>query len=125
MQLKSLCLALALICSLSAVVPAWAHHSHGNYNTAQFTNLKGKVTEIQWINPHSWIYLEVTDDKGQPVVWALEGASVTQLARKGWTKEMIKVGDTIAVRCNQLRDGTNGCLLGFVSVAGAPEKIFD
>ena len=118
-------LGLAIFCSLFVIVPVWAHHSHGNYNTAQFTNLKGKVTEIQWINPHSWIYLEVTDDKGQSTVWALEGASVTQLARRGWTKESIKVGDSIAVRCNQVRDGSNGCLLGFVSVAGAPEKTFD
>jgi hypothetical protein len=116
---------LALICSLVVMVPVWAHHSHGNYNMTQYTNLKGKVTEIHWINPHSWIYLEVTNDKGEADVWALEGASVTQLARKGWTKESIKTGDTITVRCHQLRDNTNGCLLGYVSVAGAPEKIFD
>ncbi len=123
MQLKSL--GLAVVCSLWVIMPVWAHHSHGNYDTTKFTNLKGKVAEIQWINPHSWIYLEVTDDKGETVVWALEGASVTQLARKGWTKDSIKAGDNITVRCNQLRDGTNGCLLGFVSVAGAPEKQFD
>jgi hypothetical protein len=116
---------LALICSVVAIVPLWAHHSHGNYNMTQYTNLKGKVTEIHWINPHSWIYLEVTNEKGETDVWALEGASVTQLARKGWTKESIKTGDTITVRCHQLRDNTNGCLLGYVSVAGAAEKIFD
>ncbi len=123
MNLRSTC--LAIVCSLVVIVPAWAHHSHGNYDMTQFTNLKGKVTEIHRMNPHSWIYLEVTGDTGETDVWALEGASITQLSRKGWTKEGIKTGDNLTVRCHQLHDGTNGCLLGFVSVAGAPEKTFD
>ena len=123
MKLKSCC--LALIGSLSVIVPVWAHHSHGNYDTTKYKNLKGKVTEIHWINPHSWIYLEAIDDKGQTEVWALEGASVTQLVRKGWTKDSIKTGDNLTVRCHQLHDGTNGCLLGYVSIAGAAEKVFD
>ena len=65
--------ALALVCSLLVAVPVWAHHSHGNYDVTQFTSLKGKVSEIHWNNPHSWIYLEVTNEKGETDVWALEG----------------------------------------------------
>ncbi len=123
MKRTSFCLAVtALLC---AVVPLRAHHSHGNYNVNKFTNLKGKVTEIHWSNPHSWIYLEVTNDKGERDIWALEGASLSQLSRKGWTKDAIKAGDTLAVRCHQLHDNTNGCLLGFLSIGGAPEKSFD
>ena len=123
MNLKSC--GLALVGSALVIAPAWAHHSHGNYDTTQFTNLKGKVTEIQWINPHSWIYVEVPGANGQTTNWALEGASVTQLVRKGWSKESIKAGDSITVRCHQLRDGTNGCLLGYVSIGGGEEKVFD
>jgi hypothetical protein len=118
----------ALILAFAAaacVVPAWAHHSHGNYQTSTYLTLKGTVKEIHWINPHSWIYVEVKDDKGEPTVWALEGASVTQLRRRGWAADSIKVGDSISARCHQLRDGSNGCLLGYVSVGGAAEKIFD
>ena len=118
-------LGLAAVCSMLAVWPAWAHHSHGNYNMTAYTNLKGTVKEVHWINPHTWIYIEVKDEKGEPNVWALEGANVTQLQRRGWTKEMIKVGSTISVRCHQLRDGANGCLLGFVTPEGGVEKIFD
>jgi hypothetical protein len=124
-ELKPRSTCLAIICSLFVIVPAWAHHSHGNYDMTQFKNLKGKVTEVHWNNPHSWIYLEVTGDKGQTDTWALEGASVTHLTRKGLTKESIKAGDNLTVRCHQIHDGTNGCLLGFVSVAGAVEKEFD
>ena len=106
-------------------VPLTAHHSHGNYNMTAYTTLKGVVKEVHWINPHTWIYLEVKDEKGEPTMWALEGASVIQVERRGWTKDMIKVGSTIGVRCHQLRDGSSGCLLGFITLEGAPEKMFD
>jgi hypothetical protein len=101
------------------------HHSHGNYNMTEYTTLTGVVKEVHWINPHTWIYLEVKNDKGEPTIWALEGASVIQVERRGWTKDMIKVGSTIGVRCHQLRDGSSGCLLGFITLAGAAEKMFD
>lgn len=102
-----------------------AHHSHGNYNMTEYTTLTGVVKEVHWINPHTWIYLEVPDDKGEPVMWALEGASVIQVERRGWTKEMLKIGSTIGVRCHQLRDRSSGCLLGFITLEGAAEKMFD
>ena|SRR5690349_23074760 len=102
-----------------------AHHSHGNYKMTEYTTLKGVVKEVHWINPHTWIYLEVKDAKGESTMWALEGASVIQVERRGWTKDMIKVGSTIGVRCHQLRDGSSGCLLGFITLDGAAEKIFD
>ena len=73
----------------------------------------------------TWIYIEVTDEKGESTMWALEGASVIQVERRGWTKDMIKVGSTIGVRCHQLRDNSSGCLLGFITLEGAAEKMFD
>lgn len=118
-------LAVAVALVLACITPAVAHHSHGNYNMTEFTHLKGTVKEMHWLNPHSWIYLEVKDDKGQTEVWALEGANVPQLRRRGWTEGSIKAGDAISVRCHQLRDKTNGCLLGFVTLKDGLEKIFD
>ena len=106
-------------------IPAYAHHSHGNYNMTAYTTLKGVVKEVHWINPHTWIYIEVKDDKGEPTMWALEGASVVQVERRGWKNDMIKVGATIGVRCHQLRDASSGCLLGFITLDGGVEKIFD
>lgn len=116
---------LSLAAVLLLVQPVPAHHSHGNYNMGQYTILKGTVKEVHWINPHTWVYLEVSDGKGEPVVWALEGASVVQLQRRGWSREKLKPGDTISVRCHQLRDGSNGCLLGFITTADGVETIFD
>ncbi len=123
MQFKTFGLVAA--CAVFLALPALAHHSHGNYQMTEYTPLNGTVTEIHWITPHSWIYLEVVDNNGEPAVWALEGASLAQLRRLGWTEDSIKAGDPISVRCHQLRDGSNGCLLGYVTTEGGVEKIFD
>ena len=116
---------LAAVLAAAAALPVWAHHSHGNYKMQEFTALQGTVKEIHWLTPHSWIYLEIKDAKGEPVLWALEGASVAQLRRRGWAAESIKVGDTLSVRCHGLQDGSPGCLLGYVAVGGGEEKLFD
>ena len=102
-----------------------AHHSHGNYLVTEYTSLEGTVTEVHWINPHTWIYLEVVGDNGQPAMWALEGAALSQLQRLGWERDDVKPGDEISARCHRLRDGSNGCLLGYVTPQGGVEKVFD
>lgn len=106
-------------------LPAPAHHSHGNYQMTEYIELEGIVTEIYWINPHSWIYMEVSDPEGERAVWALEGSSVPALRRGGWAENSIKVGDSISVRCHRLRDGSNGCLLGYITTGDGVEKLFD
>ena len=123
MSLKSFILAAAL--AVAATLPAVAHHSHGNYDMTQFTTLKGTVKEMHWLTPHSWIYLEVKDEKGEAALWALEGASVGQLMQRGWTRDSIKAGDTISVRCHLLMDKSTGCLLGYVTTAKENDKLFD
>ncbi len=123
MQLKSL--SLAAIGTVALALPAWAHHSHGNYQMTEYTHLQGTVKEFHLVNPHTWIYLEVTDAGGQPAVWALETTGISGLARLGVTEDTVQVGDTISVRCHQLRDGSNGCLLGFLTPEGGVEKEWD
>ena len=123
--MKFTVLGLGAVCAVLLTVPAWTHHSHGNYQMTEYTLLDGTVKEIHWITPHSWIYLEVMGENGESAVWALEGASVTQLRRLGWTEDSVKVGDAISARCHRLRDRSNGCLLGFVTPAGGVEKMFD
>lgn len=118
-------LSLTVVAGCALTLPAWAHHSHGNYQMTEYTTLQGKVTEMHWVNPHIWIYLEVVDESGEPNIWALETAGATGLARKGITKETVQVGDTISVRCHQLRDKSNGCLLGFLTTEGGEEVEWD
>lgn len=113
------------VSTVLAPLAALSHHSHGNYMMTEYIRLDGTVTEIHWINPHSWIYIEVTDEDSQSSVWALEGASVNELRNKGWAEDSIKPGDRISVRCHQLRDRSNGCLLGYVTSENGEEKLFD
>ena len=125
MNLKSLSLAVLTFAALG--VPAWAHHSHANYNLDEFTHMSGTVTEIAWTNPHVWLYMEVDDEQGRPQVWALEGGSVAALTRGGWQRDSVKPGDNVSVRCFLVRDGSAGCLMGFVTnINGtAMDKEFD
>ena len=117
-------LSLAAICAMAFVLPASAHHSHGNY-TDTFKDIQGVVKEIHFVVPHSWVYIEVKDDKGQPQLWALEATGRGGLERIGVNREYIKVGDTIKARCHVLRDGSNGCLLGFLKARDGSVKDWD
>jgi hypothetical protein len=113
MTLTRLCLAAGSAVLLT--VPALAHHSHNNYAISEFTQLEGKVTELHLLTPHSWVYIEVKNPKGEPELWALEATDPGGLGRKGVKRDDIRPGDTVKVRCHKLRDGSNGCLLGFLT----------
>jgi hypothetical protein len=113
MRMKSLSIALA--CAAAAVLPVSAHHSHNNYDVATWTTLEGTVTEVHRLVPHSWIYMETKDAKGQTALWALEATGPGGLDRVGIKANDVRPGDQIKVRCHLLRDGSTGCLLGFVT----------
>lgn len=115
---------LAAMCAMAFVLPASAHHSHGNYMDT-FKDIQGVVKEIHFVVPHSWVYIEVKDASGQPQLWALEATGRGGLERIGVTREYIKTGDTIKARCHPLRDGSNGCLLGFLKARDGSVKDWD
>jgi hypothetical protein len=121
-------LSIAIICSILLIgiaLPISAHHSHGNY-VDTFMDLEGVVKEVHLVVPHSWIYLEVKDPKGgEPQVWALEATGRTGLQRVGVTPDYVKAGDTVKARCHHLRDGSNGCLLGFLKAKDGTVKDWD
>jgi len=97
-------------------LPASAHHSHNNYATSEFTFIEGTVKEIHLVNPHSWVYIEVKNAKtGEPELWALEATGPRGLENNGITKDMVRIGEPVKVRCHRLRDNSNGCLLGFLT----------
>jgi len=123
MQLKSI--GLAVIVAHAVALSAWAHHSHGAYAMTEYTQVAGTVTDVYWINPHAWVYIDVVEDSGQTVSWALEAAGATTLVRGGIDPDGVKAGDTISVRCHRLRDGSNGCLLGYVTTEDGVEIEWD
>ena len=119
-------LGLAAVAAVAIALPAWAHHSHANYEAIKWADLKGKVSEVQWLNPHVWLYVDVVNPKtNQPEQWTLEGGSPAALTRGGWKKDSVKVGDDISVKCHLAKDGSNNCLLGFLTTPGGQPKEFD
>ena len=80
---------------LGAVSPATAHHSFSPFNMSVEESVTGIVKEVQWTNPHIWIWIDVTDDEGNVVTWGLEGMSPNYLARRGWSRTTLKIGDRI------------------------------
>jgi hypothetical protein len=109
-------LSFATVCALFLALPSTAHHSHGNYDLTKWVPVEGRVKEVHLINPHSWIYLEVAaQGTSKAAVWALEAADPSAIQRNGIKREDVRPGDPVKVRCHRLRDGANGCLLGFVT----------
>jgi hypothetical protein len=101
-----------------------AHHSHGNYEET-FSDIEGVVTELHLLTPHSWVYIEVKSAGGAPQVWALEATSRAGLEKIGVTRDSLKAGDRVKVRCHPLRDKTSGCLLGFLKAPDGSVKDWD
>jgi len=116
--------AILAAATIAGTSPIRAHHSHGNYSDA-FVDVEGVVKEVHFVNPHSWIYIEVKGPNDQPQKWSLEASSVIQLERIGVTRDYIKAGDTIKARCHPLRDGSRGCLLGFLKTKDGDVKDWD
>jgi hypothetical protein len=106
---------LAALCAALAVIPLRAHHSHGNYDVQKWTTMEGTVKELHLLVPHSWVYMDVKDTQGEVTTWALEATGPQGLTKVGVKREDVRPGDAIKVRCHLLRDGSNGCLLGFLT----------
>jgi hypothetical protein len=70
---------------------------------------------VHLLVPHSWVYLDVKDAKGEVTTWALEATGPSGLTKVGVKREDVRPGDRIKVRCHLLRDGSNGCLLGYLT----------
>jgi hypothetical protein len=107
--------AFAVLAALCASAVVRAHHSHGNYDLTKWTAMEGEVKEVHLLVPHSWVYVDVKDAKGEAITWALEATGPSGLTQVGVKREDVRPGDRIKVRCHLLRDGSNGCLLGYLT----------
>lgn len=88
-----------------AVPAARAHHSFAaEFDSDKPVKLTGTVTQVQWRNPHTYFYVDVADEKGAVHNWAFELGSPNGLTRAGWTRDTLKIGDTITVQGSRARD---------------------
>jgi len=103
----------------ASAAPASAHHSFAMFDDHKIVTLAGTVTEFQWTNPHSWVELLAKDPTtGKDVQWSIECISPNQLARAGWKRTSLKVGDKVSADIHPMKDGSIGGALVSVTVNG-------
>jgi len=92
---------------LGASVPAAAHHSFAAiFDASKPVKVTGTVTRVDWMNPHTWIYLDVKKDGGAAEAWAFELGSPNRLMRYGWTQDSLRAGTTVTITGSRARDGS-------------------
>jgi hypothetical protein len=96
-----------------------AHHSFAMFDQSKEVTLEGTLKELQWTNPHIWVQVMAKDPAtGKDVEWSIEGGSPNNLARKGWSRNVMKAGDKITIVIHPLKNGEHGGSLMKVTVNG-------
>ena len=105
-RLQAVAVALGML--LAGVAPLNAHHAFGaEFDPNRPLILKGPVVRVEWVNPHTWIHLEVTDESGNKEIWMVEGGTPNSLLRRGLKRDTIKIGAVIVVDGYQAKDRSN------------------
>jgi hypothetical protein len=101
-------LSLLLVLGVLAAMPVWAHHAFAaEFDIKKPVTLRGKVTQMEWINPHAWIHLDAVGPDGKVVNWMVEGGTPNILLRRGFTRKSLEIGTEIVVEGYQAKNGDN------------------
>ena len=103
----------ALLSSVTLAALAWlpsasSHHSFAaEFDADQPVELKGTITRMEWINPHTWMHIEVENEDGSMTAWMIEGGTPNTLFRRGFTTESVKAGTEVTIFGYRARNGAN------------------
>ena len=106
--MRSRIVAIVIAIAFSVAVPLVGHHAFSSeFDGNKPVKVKGVISRIEWINPHTWIHVDVKDADGKITKWMIEGGSPNALIRRGVTSQLLKVGMEVMVDGYQAKDGTN------------------
>jgi hypothetical protein len=92
---------------LGGSLPAAAHHSFAAiFDAAKPVKVTGTVTRVEWMNPHTWIYIDAKKDDGSVEQWAFELGSPNRLMRYGWNQDSLPTGASVTITGSRARDGS-------------------
>ena len=102
-----------------------AHHSFAaEFDAAQPIRVTGSVTKVEWMNPHTWFYIDVKDEAGKVTNWGFEMGSPNGLMRAGWTRNSMKPGDVVTVEGSRARDGSYHANARAVTLSSTGQRLF-
>jgi hypothetical protein len=110
-----------LVSLMTALSPAFAHHSGAMFDAARKVDISGTIIDFNWSNPHANFKVNVDKPGGASEIWAVEMNSPNNLIRDGWKRTTLKAGDKVTVTVRPLRDGTPGGQ--YVSIVLADGKV--
>jgi len=97
-----------LSCAALCAITTWAHHSFAaEFDIKKPVKLEGTVTQMEWINPHAWIHIDVKGPDGKITSWMVEGGTPNILLRRGFTKQSLEKGTVVIVEGYQAKNGEN------------------
>ena len=114
-----LALSALVAIAIASAVPAGAHHSAAMFDFEQELRLEGTVTRFDYLNPHSWLYVNVENDDGSTTEWGFELDAPPRLRRMGVSPRFWEPGDRVIIKTNPLKDGRPaGALAGSLNSDG-------
>jgi hypothetical protein len=117
MKEKKLVSLLVVFVALLIWIPASAHHGTATYDLQHEVTVEGIVKDYQWSSPHTWLYVSVTNDKGEIEEWGGETGAPGALSRRGWSSHLFKPGDRVKMSGHAAKDGAKVMMLTKIQTA--------
>jgi len=102
----------------------FGHHSEAaQFDVSKPVKVTGVVKKVEWMNPHIWFYVDVKDERGNVTTWGFSGLPPGMAIRKGFTKDTLKIGETVMVQGFRAKDGSNNAS-GFILTFADGRQVF-